>query len=90
MEHIDSLFPRYDQHGRNLIKTAYTIAAEALEGLTRGNGRPFIEHPDAVARIADAEIGLSAECIAAVYLHEATRFFPENHTNYFSFAERMM
>lgn len=77
MEHIDSLFPRYDQHGRNLIKTAYTIAAEALEGLTRGNGRPFIEHPDAVARIADAEIGLSAECIAAVYLHEATRFKPE-------------
>ena len=77
MEHIDSLFPRYDQHGRNLIKTAYTIAAEALEGLTRGNGRPFIEHPDAVARIADAEIGLSAECIAAVYLHEATRFKPD-------------
>ena len=77
MEHIDRLFPRYDQQGRKLIETAYTIAAEALEGLTRGNGSPFIEHPDAVARIADAEIGLSAECIAAVYLHEATRFKPE-------------
>ena len=30
-----------------------------------------------MAKIACDEIGLSAECIAAVFLHEATRFFPE-------------
>ena len=77
MERIDSFFPRYDQKGKDMIQAAYDIASQALEGMTRGNGHPFIEHPDAVARIADEEIGLSAECIAAVYLHEAMRFRPE-------------
>ena len=77
MERIDELYPRYDQAGKELIAKAYNIAAEALKDMTRGNGRPFLDHPDAVARIADEEIGLSAECIAAVYLHEAMRFRPE-------------
>ena len=77
MERIDELYPRYDQAGKELIAKAYDIAAEALKDMTRGNGRPFLDHPDAVARIADEEIGLSAECIAAVYLHEAMRFRPE-------------
>ena len=77
MERINELFPRYDEKGRALIKDAYDIAAEALKNNTRGNGEPFIGHPVAVARIACDEIGLSAECIAAVFLHEATRFYPE-------------
>ena len=77
MEHIDRLFPRFDSAGKDLISKAYIIAAEALADLKRGNGHQFIEHPDAVARIADEEIGLPAECIAAVYLHEASRFRPE-------------
>ena len=77
MDRIDELFPRFDENGRNLVRAAYNIAAEALKTHTRSNGHPFIEHPDAVAMIAYEEIGLSAECIAAVYLHEATRFFPE-------------
>ena len=77
MEHIEKLFPRYDSEGKALIKKAYDIAAQSLEDLKRSNGKPFIEHPDAVAKIADEEIGLSAECIAAVYLHEAVRFKQE-------------
>ena len=77
MKSIDELFPRYDDAGRKMIQTAYNIADEALKDLTRSNSHPFVEHPDAVARIADEEIGLSAECIAAVYLHEAVRFKPE-------------
>lgn len=77
MERIDELFPRYDEAGKMIISKAYSIAAEALADLKRGNGRPFIEHPDAVAKIADEEIGLSAECVAAIYLHEAVRFRPE-------------
>lgn len=36
-----------------------------------------MEHPDAVARIVREEIGLPAECEAAVYLHEAARVKPE-------------
>ena len=39
----------------------------------RHDGTPFIGHPDAVAQIVADEIGLPEECIAAVYLHEASR-----------------
>ncbi len=77
MDQIDVLFPRYDQAGRELVRAAYLIAEEALKDHTRSNGQPFIGHPLAVARIACDEIGLSAECVAAVFLHEATRFFPD-------------
>ena len=76
-QYIDELFPRYDEAGKELILKAYNIAAEALKEHKRSNGKPFIEHPVAVAKIACDEIGLSAECIAAIFLHEATRFFPE-------------
>ena len=76
-EYIENLFPRYDEAGKDLILRAYSISAEALKEQKRSNGNPFIEHPVAVAKIACDEIGLSAECIAAVFLHEATRFFPE-------------
>ena len=74
---IAQLFPRYDEAGSDLVFRAYAIAEEALKDQVRSNGHPFIEHPLAVAKIACDEIGLSAECIAAVFLHEATRFFPD-------------
>ena len=76
-QYINELFPRYDEAGKELILKAYLIASEALKEHSRSNGHPFIEHPVAVAKIACDEIGLSAECIAAVFLHEARRFFPE-------------
>ena len=77
MDRIYELYPRYDENGHQMIRSAYGIASIALKDHKRSNGNPFIEHPDAVAKIAYEEIGLSAECIAAIYLHEATRFFPE-------------
>jgi GTP pyrophosphokinase len=80
MDRIEEIYPRYDENGLQMIRSAYNIASQALKDMTRSNGRPFIEHPDAVARIAYEEIGLPAECIAAIYLHEATRFFPETET----------
>ena len=76
-QYIEKIFPRYDEAGLAMVLKAYNIAAEVLKNETRSDGSPFIEHPMAVARIAYDEIGLSAECIAAVFLHEATRFFPE-------------
>ena len=76
-QYIDEWFPRYDDAGKELILKAYEIADTALKEHKRSNGNPFIEHPVAVARIACDEIGLSAECIAAIFLHEATRFFPD-------------
>ena len=77
MERIEKLFPRFEAKGHELIYEAFCIAEQALKEHTRSNGHAFIEHPIAVAKIADEEIGLSAECIAAVFLHEATRFYPD-------------
>ena len=57
----------------NLIEKARAVAAAALRDETRYDGTPFIGHPDNVARIVEDEIGLPDECVAAVYLHEATR-----------------
>ena len=56
-----------------LIDRARVAAAGALKDQTRHDGTPFIGHPDAVAAIVADEIGLPEECIAAVYLHEASR-----------------
>ena len=57
----------------DLVNKAREIALQALQGVARSDGSPFIGHADAVARIVDDELGLPAECVAAVYLHEATR-----------------
>ena len=56
-----------------LIDRARAAAADALKDQTRHDGTPFIGHPDSVAAIVADEIGLPEECIAAVYLHEASR-----------------
>lgn len=77
MDRIEELFPNYDESGRNLVRKAYEIAETALADRQRSNGRPFIDHPVGVAKIAADEIGLPPECIAAVFLHEASRFHPE-------------
>ena len=62
-----------DMTSTPLIDRARAAAAEALKDYTRHDGTPFIGHPDAVAQIVADEIGLPEECIAAVYLHEASR-----------------
>ncbi|MBO4595826.1 MAG: bifunctional (p)ppGpp synthetase/guanosine-3',5'-bis(diphosphate) 3'-pyrophosphohydrolase [Bacteroidales bacterium] len=61
---------------KDLVNKAREIALQALQGVVRSDGSPFIGHADAVARIVDDELGLPAECVAAVYLHEATRTNP--------------
>ena len=69
----NALFPHYSDQGRELIRKAYDLAEQALAGETRSNGTPFFGHPLAVAKIVSDEIGLPPECVAAVFLHEATR-----------------
>ena len=56
-----------------VVAKARELAQTVLAGELRFDGTPFIGHPDAVAAIASDELGLPAECSAAVYLHEATR-----------------
>ncbi|MDY3964479.1 MAG: RelA/SpoT family protein [Candidatus Cryptobacteroides sp.] len=75
-EIIYGKFPHYDEEGKALLEKALDIAAEALSPDSRDNGHPFIEHPMNVALIVSDEIGLPAECAAAVFLHEARRKHP--------------
>jgi len=56
-----------------LVQKARALAAEVLKEELRHDGSPFMIHPDNVAKIVEDEIGLGEDCIAAVYLHEATR-----------------
>ncbi len=56
-----------------VVEQARALALEVLGAETRYDGTPFITHPDQVARIVSDEIGLPDGCVAAVYLHEATR-----------------
>ena len=56
-----------------IVARARELALKVLADEQRYDGTPFIGHPDAVAAIARDELGLPAECSAAVYLHEATR-----------------
>ena len=67
---------RYDDSDMSVIRKAYEIAQESLSGQERSDGSPMLGHPVAVAKIVYDEIGLPAECIAAVFLHEAMRFNP--------------
>ncbi len=74
MNLIHDLFkPYYDSKGIELINKAYLLAKETLKDEKRDNGKDFIEHPLNVALIVAKEVGLQAECVAAVFLHEASR-----------------
>mgnify|MGYP002620712220 CR=1 FL=1 len=77
MDSVDELFSHYGPEGREMIRKACDVAAEALAGKVRGNGKPFLDHPLGVARIVADEIGLPPECVAAVFLHEASREHPD-------------
>ena len=70
---INRIIEKYPSEGAELIRRSYNIAAQKLEGKSRGNGHPFVEHPIGVAEIVSGEIGLMPEAVAAIFLHEATR-----------------
>ena len=76
-EMLKAAFPHYSEEGLDLVYRAWKTAGEILADDLRDNGHPFIEHPMNVASIVSEEIGLPAECVAAVFLHEAVRKHPE-------------
>lgn len=80
MSKVKEWFPHLSPEGFALVEKAYGIAEHVLSDLQRFNGEPFILHPVGTARIASAEIGLPAECLAAVFLHEAVRMHPESES----------
>ncbi len=74
---LNEIVSEYDEKGREEVEYAFSLAKESLEGKTRENKHPFIEHPLGVARIVAKDLVLGPESVAALFLHEALRFNPE-------------
>lgn len=74
---LEEIYKFYSPQERESIECAYNVAESALRGKMRENGHPFIEHPIGVANIIAKEVGLTSDCIIAIFLHEALRFHPE-------------
>ena len=73
MDRIEALFPAYSPEDRALVRAAYDIASKALEDMKRGNGAPFIEHAEKVAKIAADEIEpVQEESLHALYPPKGT------------------
>ena len=87
---VKDIFPHLEGEEITLVQRAYDIAATSLEGRLRDSGAPFLEHPLGVARIVDAEIGLQPVCVAAVFLHEASRMNPEAKAMITGFPQEVM
>ena len=49
------------------------MAHEALDGMTRYDGSPLVEHSIATARIVACEVGLGRNSVVAALLHDAAR-----------------
>ena len=58
---------------RTMIEDALSLACQRLEGMTRWDGQPFVNHAVGVAAIACSEIGLGRSSICAALLHDTVR-----------------
>ena len=66
---IEELLRHYPDGDAELVRRAYTYAAEAHQGQRRVSGGPYIEHPAAVAVLL-AQLGMDPATIAAAMLHD--------------------
>jgi guanosine-3',5'-bis(diphosphate) 3'-pyrophosphohydrolase len=76
-EILKNIIRNYSEEDAAMVTRAYRIAESELRDRERGNNRPFIEHPLGVVSII-SEMGLMADSVTAVFLHEANRFKVEN------------
>ena len=63
----------FSAHSVELITRALSMAHEALDGMTRYDGSPLVEHSIATARIVACEVGLGRNSVVAALLHDAAR-----------------
>jgi GTP diphosphokinase / guanosine-3',5'-bis(diphosphate) 3'-diphosphatase len=64
------LKPRLKNADKEILKRAFSMAAEAHKHTRRKSGEPYILHPIAVARIVIEEIGLGVRSTIASLLHD--------------------
>ena len=64
------LKPKLKQGDKELLRTAFEMAAEAHKTMRRKSGEPYILHPLAVAKICVEEIGLGVRSTLCALLHD--------------------
>ncbi len=64
---------QFSGHSVELIRRALTMASEALDGQTRYDGSPLVDHSISTARIVAEEVGLGRNSVVAALLHDAAR-----------------
>src|SRR5256885_15578753 len=67
---LRALKPKLKPGDKELIRTAFEMAADAHKTMRRKSGEPYILHPLAVARICVEEIGLGIRSTICSLLHD--------------------
>lgn len=67
---LRSLHPKLKRGDKELVRTAFEMAAEAHKTMRRKSGEPYIFHPLAVARICVEEIGLGVRSTICSLMHD--------------------
>ena len=67
---LRSLRPKLKKGDRELVRSAFKIAADAHQTMRRKSGEPYILHPLAVAMICVEEIGLGVRSTICALLHD--------------------
>lgn len=67
---LRALKPRLKKGDRELVRTAFEMAADAHRDMRRKSGEPYILHPLAVAQITVEEIGLGVRSAICALLHD--------------------
>jgi GTP diphosphokinase / guanosine-3',5'-bis(diphosphate) 3'-diphosphatase len=67
---LRSLKPKLKAGDKELVRTAFEIAADAHKTMRRKSGEPYILHPLAVAKICIEEIGLGVRSTICALLHD--------------------
>ncbi|MBS1946244.1 MAG: bifunctional (p)ppGpp synthetase/guanosine-3',5'-bis(diphosphate) 3'-pyrophosphohydrolase [Bacteroidetes bacterium] len=67
---LRALKPKLKPGDKELLRTAFEMAAEAHKTMRRKSGEPYILHPLAVARICVEEIGLGIRSTICSLLHD--------------------
>ena len=67
---LKSLKSRLKPGDKQLLRTAFQMAADAHKTMRRKSGEPYILHPIAVARICAEEIGLGVRSSICALLHD--------------------
>ncbi len=67
---LRALKPRLKKGDRELVRTAFEMAADAHKDMRRKSGEPYILHPLAVAQITVEEIGLGVRSAICALLHD--------------------